>query len=346
MMNNPFTLNFGLKPTAYISRKVQTDEVTGNFDSDPAPSHIYMITGVRGSGKTVFLTEVEDYFRNQDWIVFDLSIESDLLSAFAARLYNEQKLRHLFESARLNFSFLGFGVEVQGEPPVTDLGTAIEEMLRIVKKQGKKVLIAIDEAVNSPSMRRFASEYQILLRNRYPVFLLMTGLYENIYELQNVNTLTFLYRAPKIALSPLNMSAVAESYQKIFSTSAEYAGEMARLTLGYPYAYQVTGYLCWTMGLKQVTDDLLHAFDEYMAEYVYGKIWEEQSPTKRKILTAMADSGTGDVTKIRESIDMSTHEFSVYRSRLIRQGIVRADGYGRLAFTLPRFREFIQEQYY
>lgn len=345
-MNNPFTLNFGTEPTAYISRNVQTDEIIRNFSSDPSPSQIYMITGVRGSGKTVLLTEIEDHFREQDWIVFDLSVESDLLSSFAAKLYNEQRLRGLFEKARFNFSILGFGVEIRDVPPITDLGTAIEEMLRIVKRQNKKILIAIDEAANSASMRQFVSEYQILLRNKYPVYLLMTGLYENIYELQNVKTLTFLYRAPKITLSPLNATAVTESYRNIFQTSVENAREMAGLTMGYPYAYQVTGYLCWTMGIDRVTDELIIKFDSYMDEYVYSKIWEDQSPLKRKILTAMAASPDRDVTAIRNSIQMSPHEFSVYRSRLIRQGIVRADGYGKLAFTLPRFDIFIRDRAY
>lgn len=345
-MNNPFTLNFGLEPTAYISRHFQTDEIIENFTSDPSPSHVYMITGVRGSGKTVLLTEIEDHFRDEDWIVLDLSVESDLLSAFASKLYNEQGLRTLFERAKFNFSFLGFGIEVKNEPPVTDLGTAIEQMLRVVKKQGKRILIAIDEAVNSISMRKFASQFQILLRNKYPVYLLMTGLYENIYELQNVKTLTFLYRAPKISLAPLKAGAVVESYMKIFDTSQANASEMAALTRGYPYAYQVTGYLCWTMGVNKLTDKVISKFDEYMDEYVYGKIWEEQSPVKRKILSAMANVKEGDVTTIRNMVQMSPHEFSVYRSRLIRQGIIEPAGYGKLEFTLPRFDVFLREKIY
>lgn len=345
-MNNPFTLNFGLEPVAYISRHAQSNEVITNFSMDPSPSHVYMITGVRGSGKTVFLTEVEDYLRKQEWIVFDLSMESDLLKAFAAKLYNEQKFRKLFENARLNFSFLGFGIEVKDEPPVTDLGTAIEKMLDIVKNQKKKILITIDEAANTSSMRRFASEFQILLRNKYPVYLLMTGLYENIYALQNVNTLTFLYRSPKIALSPLNAGAMIDSYQDLLQMTEEDARNLANLTKGYPYAYQVAGYLCWTLKLKKITDELIRQFDEYMDEYVYSKIWDEQSSVKRKILMAMAKELNGNVTNIRESVQMEPHEFSVYRSRLIRQGLVRADGYGKLAFTLPRFDVFVRNRFY
>ena len=216
-MNNPFTLSFGLEPASYIARHQQTDEVIRSFSSDPSPSHMYMITGIRGSGKTVLLSELEDHFRDDGWIVYDLSIEADLLRSFAAKLYNDEKLQSLFAGAKINLSFLGLGIEIQGAPPITDLGTAIERMLAIVQKQGKKVLIAIDEAVNSASMRQFASEFQILLRNRYPVYLLMTGLYENLYELQNEKTLTFLYRAPKIMLAPLNVTAVTESCHRELS---------------------------------------------------------------------------------------------------------------------------------
>ena len=67
---------------------------------------------------------------------------------------------------------------------------------------------------------------------------------------------------------------------------------------------------------------------------------------KKKILKGLSSSENGLVTDIRESIQMSTSEFSVYRSRLIRQGLIQADGYGRLAFTLPRFDIFINNQIY
>ena len=344
-MGNPFTLNFGLEPVSYISRKQQSDEIIRNFSSDPSPAHLYMVTGIRGVGKTVFMTEIEEHFKKQGWIVCDLSIEGDLLKSFAAKLYNEEKLNALFLSAKLNLSYFGLGIHIDDNPAITDLSIAIERMLKIVAKQNKKVLIAIDEAVNSASMRQFASEFQIFLRNKYPIYLLMTGLYENIYELQNEKTLTFLYRAPKITLEPLNMLAVVNGYQKIFQNTEEEARKMALLTQGYSYAYQVVGYLCWGAGVKTINDDIVRQFDINMDEYVYGKIWDEQSELKRKILLAMAETPSGSVTDIREKVGMTPSQFSVYRSRLIRQGLIRADGYGQLAFTLPRFDEFLKRQW-
>jgi len=42
----------------------------------------------------------------------------------------------------------------------------------------------------------------------------MTGLFENIDALQNEKNLTFLYRAPKVKLQPLDKGAVKQKYQE------------------------------------------------------------------------------------------------------------------------------------
>ena len=73
--------------------------------------------------------------------------------------------------------------------------------MKRIKKKRKRVLVTIDEAVCNDTMKEFVSLFQIYMRQDLPVFLLMTGLYENIYELQNEKRLTFLYRAPKIRAS-------------------------------------------------------------------------------------------------------------------------------------------------
>ena len=70
----------------------------------------------------------------------------------------------------------------------------------------------------------------------------MTGLYENINNLQNEKNLTFLYRAPKIELKPLNIRRIANNYKANFNLSDEDANHMAALTNGYPFAFQVLGY--------------------------------------------------------------------------------------------------------
>ena len=342
--NNPFTLSFGRKPLEYISRPVQTDMILDNFMADHSPNQVFMISGVRGAGKTVLLANVVSQLKeNKDWIIAELSPERDLLNALAARLYNS-KMQISFAEAKIDLSFLGLGVSVQGGAPISDLETAIEKMLSVLKKKGKRLLITVDEVVNNQYVREFASVFQIFMRQEYPVYLLMTGLYENIYNLQNEKTLTFLYRAPKIVLPSLNTAAIINRYRLIFGIDEERASQMATLTLGYPFAFQLLGYLCWEHGGADYIEEVLPEYDQYLDEYVYSKIWSELSSLDRQILISMAKDGERSVTAIRKNIDMSTEKFSVYRKRLLNKGIVLAAGYGELAFALPRFDLFIKMQ--
>lgn len=94
-------------------------------------------------------------------------------------------------------------------------------------------MITIDEVTNNDYMKVFAGSFQIFVRQDLPVFLLATGLYENIDELQNEKNLTFLFRAPKIQLKPLNQQAVMNKYKNIFQIDQDVAKQMAELTRGY-----------------------------------------------------------------------------------------------------------------
>ncbi len=63
-------------------------------------------------------------------------------------------------------------------------------------------------------MKQFASQFQIWIRRDYPIFLLMTGLYESIDAIQNSPQLTFLLRLPKISMGPLGIAQETRQYEK------------------------------------------------------------------------------------------------------------------------------------
>ena len=65
-MSNPFTLSFGKQPLTYISRLEQTNEVVENFTGEPANCMMYMITGVRGVGKTCSCQDFQTLLKNRD----------------------------------------------------------------------------------------------------------------------------------------------------------------------------------------------------------------------------------------------------------------------------------------
>ena len=345
MRQNPYTMTFGRSPEQLIERLAQMNEIIRVFRAEPPAQQAYIITGVRGAGKTVFMTEaVRRLEKWSDWITVELNPERDLLTGLAAKLASEYALASIFRGAKIDLSFFGFGVELADASPITDIEVALSRMLSSLKKNGKKVLIAIDEVSNSQNMRAFAHAFQIFVRQEQPVCLLMTGLYDNIYTLQNEKTMTFLYRATKLHLAPLSLGTIADNYMASMGLSREQALEMAGLTKGYPFAFQVLGYL--TFEREGDHRAVLPLYRQYLAEYVYEKIWSELSDTDRRVLTAMTQAGSDRISDIRAVLLMDSNHFNPYRARLMRRGIVNGDVYGHLTFTLPFFGEFVAEQGY
>jgi len=341
-MRNPFSISFGTLPTQYISRITQTNQIVEAFTDDNPSNHVFMLTGIRGSGKTVMMTDISERLRNEkDWIVVEISPERDMLEGLAATLYAIPELHALFIKAKLDFSALGLGVSVENAAPITDTEVAVNRMLEYITKAGKRVLITVDEVTNNANLKVFAAAFQIYLRRNFQVYLIMTGLYENLYNLQNEKSLTFLYRAPKVILEPLNYTAIVSHYKKVFEIDNEQAEYMAKLTKGYSFAFQVLGYIYWNNRERKI-EDILPEYDQYLDEYVYDKIWSEMSEMDRKVVSAMAISGETNVSKLRELVGMTTSQFSVYRDRLKRKGIINTAQYGYISLLLPRFEEYVK----
>lgn len=344
MQQNPYTISFGKEPFQLVERFAQTTDIINDFLAENPASQVYMITGVRGSGKTVFMTEVSKKIRNDKrWIVVELNPERDLLEGLASKLSSETALAKIFRNAGINLSFFGFGMEIKGAAPITDIEMALSKMLESLKKNGKRVLVTIDEAVSSETVRVFASAFQIFIRQDLPLFLLMTGLYENINRLQNEKTLTFLYRAPKIELKPLNIGMIAENYGKIFQLDRSRALEMAKLTKGYSFAFQVLGYFTWENHGGYM--DSIMKLRTYLEEFVYEKIWSESSKGDRQILYGIAETESGKISEIRNLLGIETNQFNPYRKRLIKRGLINGSERGYVRFTLPFFGEFVSENY-
>lgn len=104
-MSNPFTLSFGKKPLQYISRITQTNQVIEDFTAEYPSNQIFMITGVRGSGKTVMMTSIAGILKeNDDWIVVELNPTRDLLQSLAEKIYSLPGMHQRF--FRQNWIFL------------------------------------------------------------------------------------------------------------------------------------------------------------------------------------------------------------------------------------------------
>ena len=343
MSYNPFDISFGKEPVEMIKRIKQTKDILDAFTTDIITRQIFIIMGVRGSGKTVLMNDIANQLEKlPDWIVLRLNPERDLLMSMGAKLCSHQKSYDILATAKISLPMFGLDIEAGRKPQIVDAEAAIEAIMKKLNARNKRVLITIDEVTDNEYVRVFCASYQTLIGQKLPVYLLMTGLYENIEELQNEKSLTFLYRAPKIRMTPLNINSIAARYAENFDLTEAKARQLATMTKGYPFAFQALGFSIWNNGLENN-----RYYDEYrqiLREFVYEKIWSELSPKDRKIAYGIAQSKTGKLKDVNRLLGLKPGEINQYRQRLIRKGIVNGEEYGILRFELPLFAEFIQEQ--
>ncbi len=342
MEKNPFAINFGMVPLQYISRDIIIDEIIGELNSDYVQNPCFMLTGTRGSGKTVTMTSIEKRLSEEnDWIIIRLNPDRSMLEGLAAKLYDSKDYISKFIDTSVNLTKFGIGVSLSAKTPAADIESALEIILKEVKKKKKKVLVTVDEVSNTAHMREFAGSFQIMIREELPIYLIMAGLYENIRSLENEKTLTFLYRTQTYEMEPLNPTLIADRYARTLGVSREKAMEYAVITKGYPFAYQALGKYLWEEEKHELTEEVLIKLDEALSHYVYSKIWSELSAKDKWFMSFITKKPSMTVAEILELSKQKKNEFSQYRARLKEKGLINTDTHGVISYTLPRFDVFI-----
>lgn len=343
---NPFSLAFGKEPAEYISRDMQIETIKDTFIDGDSGSQAYMITGLRGTGKTVLLSDLNSQFSAMDdWITVDLNPNRDMLTALISKLNSHETLKKLFANVHLSFSLMGISVSYGGDNVITDPEAVLEKMLFSMKDHGRKLLVTVDEVNNNENMRIFAGTFQMMIRKNLPFYLLMTGLYENVADLQNQSSMTFLLRTPKTELTSLNRTGMTAAYMRSCEVNEQKAKEMADLTRGYAFAFQLLGYLFWREKKNTGSQDLeplMPEFDQKLEEYVYAKIWSGLSETDRRYAAQISKHQEYRVKDLLSDMSVTNSQYSVYRSRLASRGLIDISKRGYVSIALPRFYQFVQ----
>lgn len=339
MSKNPFTIIFGIEPDSMIPRNAEYNQVISDFMSSSPVSYAYVITGVRGCGKTVLMTSIQKFFSKQgDWITLRLNPDLDLYESSISQLSEHISIKsEIITEASVSFAGIGGGVARRS---LSDNETLLKKMLIEAKKKKKRVLITIDEVSNTANIKTFFHSYQSFIGERLPVFLLITALPENFSALSNAKNSTFIRRLPKIRLRRLSDVLVEDKYMEIFSLNQDEALVLTKLIKGYPYAFQLLGTLLWDSHKKEVDDSILRELDTMLYDGSYKAIWDHLTENERRVVLAIAHSEDSTIKSIRQELGMESNQFSPYRENLKDNGLIDTNTYGKIYFTLPRFKEF------
>ncbi len=95
---------------------------------------------------------------------------------------------------------------------------------------------------------------------------------------------------------------------------------------------------------KELDSEILKEFDKYLREYVYEKIYYNLLYNEKIIINAVSANEEIRVSDILKITKIKKENFSQYRDKLIKKGILISVAYGKLEFILPRFKEYVKLQ--
>lgn len=251
-MENPFNPSFGTVPSVFLDRNSLSKRIIAELNSRNSPFQTSLIYGQRGAGKTTLMTDVANELSNAPhWQVVNLVLD-DILESLLAQLREKLVDLRIFKDIDLKIAFRGIQLDTKIGKTTNraNFQTAFHRLLEKFTQKDIKILITIDEVKATPILIKLISCYQVMLRDNLQVSLLMAGLPENVSEIQNDDVLTFLLRANRITLTPLDAESIKSSYARIFRT-AGYRIDlptllyMTKQTLCFAYAFQLLGYCVW-----------------------------------------------------------------------------------------------------
>lgn len=341
--SNPFSLMYGRIPSSIIERTKEFKKIISTFNDNNPSTLAYTITGIRGSGKTVLLrAAAKELQENSDFVVVDLNPQEEMINSFGQKLFYEGRKLKLFLDFELTIDLKFIQLTVGKNDKINNPEVIAERLIKNLHDEKKRILITIDEVNNTTEIKKFANFYQSMIGKGYNIFLLMTGLKNNIDVIVESNATSFLSRTPKITLHPLDLIDISKEYKKILSIDDDVAFPLARLTKGYAFAYQVLGYFFYESNTHIIDENLLEEYDEYLRKNGYDVIWNELTIKEKELCIAIYKSQNKTTHEIMTISKMKESNYQNYRKSLIEKEILEASEYGKVDFALPRFDSFIK----
>ena len=364
-MANPFTPGFGLTPVILAGRDVAIDEFTAALAGTVPEARAILISGQRGAGKTVLLTEFRELALEAGWIDLRMhtsssSLVEELRGQAIARL---RELDPEAETSRLTsarISSLSASRDIvqryegEGEP----LTVVLDRLAALADAEGGGLLITLDElqSADRDQLHALTQHVQDLIGSGHAVAFLAAGVRTGVDALLDHERTTFLRRAHRLEVGSVDVGTAAEAIRMTVADTAKtitpeaavLAGEISR---GYPYLIQLIGSKAWqNSGDADVieVEDVRGARETVVAamiKNVHGPALRGLSPRKREYLRAMLeDEGPSAVGDIARRMGIDPRNQSTYRERLIEDDLIRPAGRGFVEYALPYLDEALRHE--
>lgn len=333
------------------------------------PYRALLVTGARGSGKTVLLNRLEDEARQQNWAVLSLTTRPGMLEDIVGSRLPRLIQDHAPQARTGVVTGLGIsgpagiGVDVSREmDKPLEIKSDFRELLfqladEMDHRNGAGVLISIDEIHRKASddLQVITQEVQHAFREGRQVALAGAGLPNSVSDLLNGEVMTFMRRAQRSHMGSVDPTDVADALREPIERNGKTINPDAldhatNATGGYPYLIQSVGYETWRAARHDETITLEHAeagtdrARRKIGSMVHEPELRTLSDGDKSYLSAMAlDNGPSRTGEVAERLGVSAQHAGVYRARLIDADVITPTTRGRVDFTLPYLRDYLRE---
>lgn len=375
MMNNPFKPTAGKMPPILIGREsVIADFAEGLENGAGAPGRLMLVSGQRGFGKTVLLTELARLAAANGWMVVRETAAKGMCDRIVGAL-TEAPINVMGADIEPSIDIAGVAGARLGRlsiarPSSLTLRTAAAKRFSHMEP-GKGILFTVDEtqAADRDELVALATAVQHIIGDqdmtdapddkKYGVAFVFAGLPSIVDEIVNDKVLTFLRRALREELGNIGIPDVRSAYQQSIAESglsieAAEALAAAEASEGHPYLVQLIGYYMWqaahrrrsaTIGPDDVDQGITDAGIAFQ-DAVCAPTFDGLSSAQRNFLRGMAEDWPQptSVTELAARLGKSRSWGSKYRESLLRAQVIKADGNGSVSYAIPYFGDYMSRR--
>lgn len=374
---NPYTPGAGVMP-GYLAGRDEIiqegkDSIYSLMHGYPRQPIIYY--GLRGVGKTVLLTALNEYAIREGVLTFHFEIQEKvslindiILSAnqTLSKISKVEKIKNIFEVAKNSLQSFTLTYTAGENSVSVEMNKKLGEMMlqsnlvelllnlgRLAKESNNTIIYFIDEIqyAKQNELEALITAQHRINQERLPITIIGAGLpkilvnvtesktyAERMFAFVEISSLD--YKDAKNAIvnpgKPFNITYTEEALEEIY-----------KITEGYPYFIQQ---FCYIISKKykeidlNVVNEMKIVFFKELDKSFFKVRFDKCTPKEKEFMFAMVNCGElpCTVANVAHILNKDLKSISPIRARLINKGLIYATRHGEIDFTVPKFDEFLK----
>lgn len=383
-INNPFSPGAGSPPPELVGRDAileQTRILLARV-RQRRPEKSFLLTGLRGVGKTVLLNEIERIAEKAEYRTILIEAHEDkalaaMLVPYLRRLLfdlnrlagagNKARrglavLRSFISAVKVKIADVEFGLDIEPERGAADSGDIEVDLTNLflalaeaAEERRAAVAILIDEIqyLAQDELSALIMAMHRMQQRQLPLVLIGAGLpILPALAGESKSYAERLFEFPDVG--PLSESDAAKALQDPVKTAglefpAAALRDIFHMTRGYPYFLQEWGYQAWNHADRSpiTVEDVRNATTKVIPRLdanFFRVRFDRLTPGEKNYLRAMAELGPGAHRSgdIASVLGVKVTSLGPVRAKLIKKGMIYSPTHGDMAFTVPLFDEFMR----